>query len=87
MKLMEQQKPYAKIRHGHVIIYNESALHESAELIFVVERKLHCLSLINVVGSAVALVSIVNVKVCRYFVKQKSSKQLLIISIDNDENR
>ena len=83
--LTEQQKPYAKIRQGHAVIYNESALYEADAPIFVVEGELDCLSLIDVGGSAVALGSTVNVKKFLSLVKQKPPKQPLIISLDNDE--
>ena len=84
-ELTEQLKPYAKIRQGHVVIYNERALYESEIPIFVVEGELDCLSLIDVGGSAVALGSTVNVKKLLSLLKQKSTKQPLIISLDNDE--
>lgn len=83
--LTEQQKPYAKIRRGHVVIYNESALYEAVSPIFIVEGELDCLSLIDVGSSAVALGSTVNVKKFLSLLKQKPPKQPLIISLDNDE--
>lgn len=83
--LTEQQKPYMKIRQGHVVIYNERALYESNEPVFVVEGELDCLSLIDVGGNAVALGSTVNLKKFLSLVKQKPPKQPLIISLDNDE--
>ena len=60
--LTEQQKPYAKIRQGHIVIYNERALYEAESPIFIVEGELDCLSLIDVGENAVALGSTVNVK-------------------------
>ena len=84
-ELTEQQKPYAKIRQGHTVIYNERALYESEVPIFVVEGELDCLSLIDVGVSAVALGSTVNVKRFLSLLKQKPTKQPLIISLDNDE--
>ena len=83
--LTEQQKPYAKIRQGHAVIYNGSALYEADAPIFVVEGELDCLSLIDVGGNAVALGSTVNVKKFLSLIEQKSPKQPLIISLDNDE--
>ena len=83
--LTEQQKPYAKIRQGHVVIYNERALYEAESPIFIVEGELDCLSLIDVGGNAVALGSTVNVKKLLVLLKQNPTKQPLIISLDNDE--
>ena len=83
--LTEQQKPYAKIRQGHAVIYNGTALYDADAPIFVVEGELDCLSLIDVGGNAVALGSTVNVKKFLSLLKQKPPKQPLIISLDNDE--
>ena len=83
--LTEQQKPYAKIRQGHIVIYNERALYEAESPIFIVDGELDCLSLIDVGENAVALGSTVNVKKLLALLKQKAPKQPLIISLDNDE--
>ena len=83
--LTEQQKPYAKIRRGHLVIYNECALYDSASPVFVVEGELDCLSLIDVGESAIALGSTVNVKKFLSLIKEKFPTQPLIISLDNDE--
>ncbi len=83
-ELTEQQKPYTKIRQGYSVIYNERALYESENPIFVVEGELDCLSLIDVGGSAVALGSTVNVKKFLSLLKQNPTKQPLITFLNSD---
>lgn len=85
-ELTERQRPYAKMRQGHVAIFNESALLESDKPVFVVEGELDCMSVIDVGGNAIALGSTVNVrKFLGLIATQKLLKCNLIIALDNDE--
>lgn len=83
--LTEEERKYAKLRRGHVMIYNYRALWESQEPIFIVEGELDCLSVIDVGGTAVGLGSTVNVKRLLSELKKQRPSQPLILLLDNDD--
>lgn len=76
---------YAKMKVGHVHIFNARALERAERPIFVVEGELDALSIIDAGGEAIALGSTTMIKKLAEILEKNKPGQPLIIALDDDE--
>lgn len=84
--LTDNQKKFSKMNEGTPGIFNQAALYDtSKEIVFIVEGAIDALSIIEAGADAIALNSTSNADKLLEQLREKPTKAVLILAMDNDD--